>query len=223
MADKPGSWASTEDIWCWFMIFKGTHTFPGGEAGSCCSSLCPFSRLTLQAFQLFFLIIFSYWTSTLCKRLKLLLQGMAGTPIERWGWTLNKAVCGQGHKRDIKCVHGVKKSLQTGRIKESFAERATHELGLGEQVWFDSKRRDWQTIACRPNPPSLHGFRNRVVLVFSHAHSLMCPLWLLSCSNSSVLYSPQSLKNYYLDLYRKCLWYWFKVSSFRDLIYGLDV
>lgn len=108
-------------------------------------------------------------------------------------------------------------------IKESFAERATCELGLGEQVWFGSKRRDWQTIACRPNPFPLPVFRNRVVLVLSHAHSLMCPLWLLSCNNGRVLYSPQSLKNYFLDLYRKCLWSWFKVSSFGDLIDGLDV
>ena len=51
IADWLRSRVSPEGIWCCSMIFKGTHTFCGGESGSCgWSKLCHFSRLTPLTF-----------------------------------------------------------------------------------------------------------------------------------------------------------------------------
>lgn len=159
MVDRPGSWASPEGIWCWFMIFQGTHSFPGGEAGSCSwSSLCPFSRPTIQWLSLSPPINI-FFEHLLCVKdcSGFFRECQACPQHELYGaWTLYKAACGHTHERDRKCcVHGGKKSSFKLGGSRTALQRVTLELRLGEQVWLGSERRDWQTTACRPNPFSL--------------------------------------------------------------------
>ena len=170
------------------MIFKGTHSFPGGEAGSCrWSSLCPFFRPTIQ-WLLLSLPINIFFEHLPCVKdcsgffrdcqacpQTWTLWGMNSVQGSMWAWPW------KGLK--VLCAWSEEESLQTGWIKDSFTESnswaETWRTGL---IWQQEKGSANYSLWAKSILSTC--FRNKVVLEVSHAHSLMYCLWLLSRNGS---------------------------------------